>query len=93
MYGNTDTPNVVDTDPTEAFTAAQSVYIHSSLLSITARVPIQRHLGKSEVMCWAPDTGEQVIGSLTSALRWVSQQQGWFKFSYIFCIAVPCLDD
>ena len=47
MYGNTDTPNVVDIDPTEAFTAALSVFIHSSLLSIADRVPIQRHLGKS----------------------------------------------
>ena len=74
---------LVDTDPTEAFTAAQSVFIHSSLLSITDRVPIQRHLGKSEVVCWAPGTDEQVIGSLNSALRWSSQQQGWLKFSYI----------
>ena len=50
--------------------------------SITDRVPIQRHLGRSEVVCLAPGTGEQVIGSLLSALRWASQQQGWFKFSY-----------
>ena len=43
---------------------------------------MQRHLGKSEVVCLAPGTGEQVIGGLLSALRWVSQQQGWFKISY-----------
>ena len=83
MYGSTDTPNVADTDPTGAFNSAQLSCIHSSLLSITDRVPIQRHLGKSKVVCWAPDTGEQVIGSLHSAMRWVSQQQGWFKFTYI----------
>ena len=82
MYDNTDTPNVVDTDPTEAFDSAQSVSIHSSLLSITDRVLIQRHLGKSKVVCLASGTGEQVIGSLLSALRWVSQQQAWFTFSY-----------
>ena len=69
MYGNTDTPNVGDTDPTEALNSAQSVFIHSSLLSITDRVPIQQTLGKSEVVCLAPGTDEQVIGSLNSALR------------------------
>ena len=46
-------------------------------------MPIQRHLGKSEFVCLAPGTGEQIVGSLLSALRWFSQQQGWFEFSYI----------
>ena len=68
MYGSTATPNVVDPGPTEAFNSAQSVYIHSSLLSITDRVLIQRHLGKSEVVCLAPATGEQVIGILLLAM-------------------------
>ena len=38
MYDNTSAPNVVATDPTDAFSSAQSVYIHSSLLSITGRL-------------------------------------------------------
>ena len=84
MYGSIDTPNVAGTDPTEAFTAAMSIYIHvhSSLLSIADRVPIQRHLGKSEVVCLALESGDRYIGSLNSALRWSSQYQGWLQFSY-----------
>ena len=71
MYGNTSAPNVVATDPTDAFSSAQSMYIHASLLSITDRVPIQRHLRKSEVVCLDLVLGEQITGSLNSALRWV----------------------
>ena len=78
-----DTPNVVDTDPTEAFTTALSVFIHSSLFSIADRVPIQRHFGKSEVVCLAPGIGDRFIGSLHSAMRWSSRQQEWLKCSYI----------
>ena len=84
MYGSTDTPNVVGTDPTEAFTAAMSIYIHSSLLAIADRVPIQRHLGKSEVVCLALESGDRYSGSLNSALRWSSRYQGWLQFSDYF---------
>ena len=34
MYGNTSAPNVVATGPIEAFSTAQSVYIHSSLIRL-----------------------------------------------------------
>ena len=76
LYGNALAPDVVATGPTEAFSSAPSVYVHSSLLYITDRAPIQRLLGKSEVVSLDPGTftGEQVTGSLTSALRWVSHR-------------------
>ena len=74
---------MVATDPTEAFSTAQSVYIHSSLIAMTDRVPLQRHLGKSEVVCLDSDTGEQVAGGLNLALRWVSQRRGWFRFDFM----------
>ena len=83
MYGSTSASNVVATDITEAFSTANTVYVHSSLLSITDRVQLQRHLGKSEFVCLDSGTGEQVAGSLNLALRWVSHRQGWFQVAFI----------
>ena len=65
MYGSTSAPNAVATGPAEAFSTAQLVYIHSSLIAITDSVPLQRHLGKFEVVCL--DSGAVVATGPTSS--------------------------
>ena len=83
MHASGLTPNVVATDRELAFSSAQSILVHTSLLQLASRVAIQRALGKSEVHCLHSETDGQVTGSLRSVLQWESHRQGWFEIRFI----------
>ena len=83
MHGSGWTPNVVATDLTLAFRTAVTILFHASLYQLANRVTIQQTLGKSEVCCLHSDTGDQITGSLLSALRYESHRQGWFEIQVI----------
>ena len=83
MHGSGLTPNVMATDLESAVSSAQSLLVHTSLLQLANGVAILRALGKSEVHCLHSNTGEQVVDSLRSALRWESHRQGWFEIRFI----------
>ena len=85
MHGSGLTPNVVATDLESAVrgSGVQSLLLHTSLLQLANRVAILRALGKSEVHCLHPGSGDNMTGSLSSALRWESHRQGWFEIWFI----------
>ena len=83
MHGSGSAPNAVATGLESAFSSAQCLLVFTSLLQLTNRVAILRTLGKSEVHCLHPVSGEQRTGSLRSALRWESHQQRWFEIWFI----------
>ena len=83
MHGSGSTPSVVATDLGSAFSTAQCLRFHTSLIQLANRVAIVRALGKSEVHCLHPGSGDNMTCSLSSALRWGSHRQGWFEIWFI----------
>ena len=93
MHGSGLTPDVVATDLESAASSAQSLLVHASLLQLASRVAILRALGKSEVHCMQSDTGEQVVGSPRSALRWELHGKGWFEIRLILKVRRTMVHD
>ena len=93
MHGSGSTPNVVATDLESAFSTAQSLLVHTSLLQLANRVAILRSLAKSEVHCLLPGSCEQTTGSLRSALRWVSHKQDWLEIRFILKVRHTMVHD
>ena len=95
MHDSGLTPNVVATDLESAVrgSGVQSLLLHTSLLQLANRVAILRALGKSEVHCLHPGSGEQTTGSLRSALRWVSHKQGWLEIRFILKVRHTMVHD
>ena len=77
---------MVATDLESAVSSAQSLLVHTSRLQLVNSVATLRALWTSKVHFLHPVSGEQITGSLRSALRWESHKKGWFEIRFIIII-------
>ena len=83
---------MVATDLESAVGSAQSLLVHTSLLQLANRVAIST-ASPREIRGALPGSGEQVTGSLRSALRWESHKQGWFEIRFILKVRHTMVHD